>query len=98
MPFFVAPDYTRPQAFRQFETEAFEDSAVNVVYIPDGCEDIGEYAFKNSKALRQIRLPENCRVARTAFEGCTSLIAVYAPAGGTVESWCREAGIPFAAE
>ena len=34
----------------------------------------------------------------TAFTGCTGLIAVYAPAGGTTEAWCMRVDIPFVGE
>lgn len=42
-----------------------------------------------------IRLPKNCTIDGTAFSGCTSLIAIYAPAGGTTETWANGNGIPF---
>ena len=48
--------------------------------------------------LTQIRLPKNCAISDTAFTGCTGLIAVYAPAGGTTEAWCIRADIPFVGE
>ena len=68
------------------------------VTVSEGITAIGANAFRNCAGLTQIRLPKNCAISDTAFTGCTSLIAVYAPAGGTTEAWCIRADIPFAGE
>ena len=44
------------------------------------------------------RLPENCHIDDSAFDGCGT-VYVFAPAGGTTDSWCDEhTGIVFVAE
>ena len=98
VPVFGTPDFTLPAGAERIEEEAFEGSAMQVVYVPDGCGFIGENAFKDCASLRQIRLPMDCEIDAAAFTGCTALIAVYAPAGGTVQSWCEQADILFIAE
>lgn len=98
VPVFGTPDFTLPAGVERIEEEAFEGLAMQVVYVPDGCGFIGENAFKDCASLRQIRLPMDCEIDAAAFTGCTALIAVYAPAGGTVQSWCEQADILFIAE
>ena len=68
------------------------------VSVSEGITAIGENAFRNCTGLTQIRLPKNCAISGTAFSGCTALLAVYAPAGGTTEAWCAQAKIPFVGE
>ena len=88
-----------PAALERIEESAFEGNpAMHVVYVPDTCTAIGANAFKDCTGLTQIRLPKNCTIDGTAFSGCTGLIAIYAPAGGTTETWANGSGIPFAAE
>jgi hypothetical protein len=58
------------------------------VYIPDTCTAIGAGAFKDCAKLTQIRLPKNCELDDTIFDGCGK-VYVFAPAGGTTESWCE---------
>ena len=36
----------------------------------------------------QIRLPKNCEIGDGVFDGCGK-VYVFAPAGGTTESWCQ---------
>ena len=39
-----------------------------------------------------------CDIADGAFDGCTALTTVTAPAGGTAEKWAKENGCTFIAE
>ena len=99
VPAFGPASFTLPAAIKTIEESAFEGNpAMCVVYVPDSCTAIGANAFKSCTGLTQIRLPKNCAIDDTAFSGCTSLIAVYAPAGGTTESWANGRGIEFVAE
>ncbi len=79
--------YVLPENIQVIESEAFENSALQVLVVPGGCLSIQDGAFRNCKQLREIWLPKNCSVDPFAFEGCSSLSAVYAPAGGTSEAW-----------
>lgn len=94
-PSFGSVDFTLPAALQAVGEEAFEGMKAGVVSVPDTCAAIGVYAFRNCRSLIQIRLPKDCEIADTAFAGCTSLVAIFAPAGGTTETWAKEHGIPF---
>lgn len=99
IPSFGPANFTLPAAIRTIEESAFEgNTAIGIVYVPDTCTGIGANAFKNCAGLTQIRLPQNCVIDDTAFDGCTDLIAVFAPAGGTTAAWCAGHNITFAAE
>ena len=91
-------DFVLPDFIQIIEDNAFEGAKMSAVYVPDGCEAIGAEAFKNCTSLTQIRLPRFCDIDSSAFTGCGTLY-VFAPAGGTTESWCQNrAGIVFIAE
>ena len=98
VPVYSTPDFTLPASIQEIEANAFEGAAMTVVYISDSCTSIGVGAFKNCKNLTQIRLPKNCAIDASAFAGCTSLTTVFAPAGGTTETWCGRANIQFVPE
>lgn len=53
-------------------------------------------AFKGCTGLTQITLPKDCDIRDSAFNGCTSLHVIFAPAGGATEQWARDHGVPFA--
>ena len=87
-PVYDEPDFTLPGAIRTIEDNAFEGGAMSIVYIPDPCTAIGAGAFKDCAKLTQIRLPKNCEIGDGVFDGCGK-VYVFAPAGGTTESWCQ---------
>ena len=99
IPVFGPASFTLPASIKTIEESAFEgNTAIGIVYVPDTCTAIGANAFKDCTGLTQIRLPKNCTINGTAFTGCTGLIAVFAPAGGTTETWCASHNITFVAE
>ena len=67
-------------------------------YVPDTVSAIGARAFADCTNLSQLRLPKDCDIAEGAFDGCTALTTVTAPAGGTAEKWAKENGCTFIAE
>ena len=67
-------------------------------YVPDTVSAIGARAFADCTNLSQLRLPKDCDIAEGAFDGCTALTTVTAPAGGTAEQWAKENGYTFIAE
>ncbi len=88
-----------PSGIKTIEASTFEgNSAISVAYVPDSCTFIGAKAFKDCTGLRLIRLPKNCAIDDSAFNGCTGLIAIYGPTGGTTKTWADRNNIPFAAE
>lgn len=55
--------------------------AIEQVHLPDGLQDIGDYAFANCPKLRKVRFPESLRrIGMCAFRG-TRLEEVHLPAG-----------------
>ena len=87
-PVYGEPDFTLPGAIKTIEANAFEGGAMRIVYVPDSCTAIGAGSFKDCANLTQIRIPKNCELDDTIFDGCGK-VYVFAPAGGTTESWCR---------
>ena len=94
---FGTPDFVLPANLVSVEANAFEGADMTTVYIPDTCTSLGAEAFKSCGKLTQIRLPKDCAIGDGAFDGCTGL-TVFAPAGGTTQSWCGQENIPFTAE
>jgi hypothetical protein len=98
-PVFGLATFTLPAAIKTVEAGAFEGNpAISAVYVPDTCTSIGANAFKDCTGLRQIRLPKNCAIDDSAFDSCTGLISIFAPAGGTTKTWADKNKIPFVAE
>ena len=86
-----------PAALRSIEESAFEGMTLLHVVDAGSVTAIGKWAFKDT-GLTQIKLPQNCFIDADAFTGCGT-VYVFAPAGGTTESWCRSrTGIVFVAE
>ena len=96
-PAYGDPDFILPARLTGIGDNAFEgDTSINIVYVSDGCDSIGAEAFKGCTGLTQIRLPKDCTISDSAFDDCTALLAIYAPAGGTTQTWAAENSIPFA--
>ena len=96
-PIFATPDFTMPAALRSIEESAFEGMTLMHVVDAGSVSSVGKWAFKDT-GLTQIKLPQNCFIDADAFTGCGT-VYVFAPAGGTTESWCRSrTGIVFVAE
>ena len=81
------PDFILPADIETIKESAFENSAMTIAYIPDGCRTISAYAFRNCKKLTQIRIPAGCTIADTAFYGCNE-IYIFGKAGSSAESFC----------
>ena len=95
---FGTPDFTLPDDIKAVEQSAFEGIAASVVYIPDGCETIGAYAFKDCKSLRQIRIPAGCVIEESAFDGCEH-VTIFGVPGSSAEQYCESHdNCEFAAE
>ena len=85
---FGTPDFTLPADITLIEEYAFEGIDAHIVYIPDGCTEIGTYAFKDCANLRQIRIPEGCAIGEFAFYGCEHVYVFSVPGGGAAQ-YCR---------
>ena len=69
-PAFSSAEFTLPDDLTRAEENAFEGIKAVSVYVPDSCEEIGAYAFKDCTSLLRIRLPQNCDIDGSAFDGC----------------------------
>lgn len=60
-----------PSSLKVIGSYSFDQCSIESIYLQEGLDSIGEYAFKNSK-LKKIELPTSTRViANGAFSGCT---------------------------
>ncbi len=70
-----------PNTLRRISRGAFRNIDIGDLYIPEGVEEIGDYAFFGCKKLKTIRFAKKCRlkkIGRGAFAN-TSLINVTIP-------------------
>ena len=68
--------------------EAFKDSAVEEVILPEGITDINYSTFENCASLKKITLPEGLReIGFHAFKDCTSLRRINLPEGLVEIGW-----------
>lgn len=85
---FADPDFTLPAAMTTVEAEAFEGIAASAVYIPDTCDYIDDYAFRNCPNLTMIRIPADCGIGWKVFEGCP-WVYVFGTPGSDAERYCE---------
>lgn len=69
-----------PSTLISIDTEAFCDSRLQEVYLPDGVISIGEKAFRSSNQLKRLRIPNTVgEIYESSFENCPSLEEVDVP-------------------
>ncbi len=86
---FGTPDFVLPSSISIVKESAFEGSGVKVVYIPDSCGEISNYAFKDCSNLVQIRIPTNCLIGEFTFDGCEN-VYVFSTKGSYAEQYCTD--------
>ncbi|MBQ1531313.1 MAG: Ig-like domain-containing protein [Solobacterium sp.] len=70
-----------PTFVRKIRNNAFEDTGLQSIVIPDSVEEIEEYAFKNCRDLVNVTLSKNLKTLPSGlFSGCTSLEEIELPA------------------
>lgn len=63
---------------------------MRVAFIPDGCSEIGDYAFKDCTRLEQIRIPASVtEIGTDIFSGC-STVYVFGAGDSAAETYCTE--------
>lgn len=78
----VCTSLTLPYTVKRIGRGAFRNTEIEDLYIPEGVEEINDYAFFGCKKLKSIRFAKKCklrRIGRGAFAG-TSLESVVIPA------------------
>ena len=83
---FGEPGIILPGQLKEIEEYAFVGIIAKVIYIHDGCESIGDYAFANS-SITKIRLPANCEISESAFDGCSDVV-IYSSVSSNAEKFC----------
>ncbi len=78
-----------PEGTTAIDENAFEGDTSIVAVDAHNCTVIKAGAFKNCTGLRQIRLPQNCAIDETAFDGCGT-VCILAPAGGSAQEYCQD--------
>ena len=88
MPEFGDPDFAMPEDLAVVEESAFEGVTSVTVVDAHSCASIGQDAFKGT-GLKKIRLPKDCAISDAAFDE-DGLVYIFAPSGGTTQSYCAE--------
>ena len=63
-----------PELLTILEDESFENIACEAILIPQNCASVGNYAFRNCKMLKYVRVPISIEIASDAFEGCGNVV------------------------
>ena len=88
VPVFGTPDFTLPAGLKSIEANAFEGAAMTVAVIPNGCESIGAYAFKDCTKLTQIFIPASVTsIDPSAFSNCGQ-VYVYGASPSAATTFC----------
>lgn len=70
----VDADVTLKQGTTVIADYAFENSYIETISLPDTIKTIGEYAFHDSKSLKEIYIPASVNyIGEHAFAGCSNL-------------------------
>jgi len=86
---------TLPADLDAVADEAFLGTAEEAILVPEGCTAICEKAFASSDTLTAVIFTaKDAEIAANALEGSENAVVI-APAGGTVELWANENGVPF---
>ena len=92
-------DMILPAGISEIAALSFRGTAVETVYIPDGCLRIGVYAFAECGALKQIRIPESAAyIAPDALLDCGLGTLIVGTPGSAAQSFAAVAGLAFEAE
>ena len=84
-----------PSAVKCIEDEAFENSAAEIVILPDGCTQIGARAFAENSRLTSVYMPDSVTViAGDAFESCAAVTFV-CESENDAAAYAADHGIPY---
>ena len=86
---------TLPSNLVTIEAEAFRGDRIHQVIIPDGAEEIKEYAFADNDYLYFVSIPDSVReIAENAFYNDPNL-CIICNDGSYAEQWAIDNGIEF---
>ena len=86
---------TLPKGLKAIEEEAFMGVPAEIIVVPEGCVEIGKWAFKDCKALHKIYISASTKYIDTdAFAGCANL-TIYAPKDSNAIRMAVNQNIPY---
>lgn len=85
-----------PAGLAILEDEAFADSGVTHVIVPEGCLSLGAGAFANQQQPLILELPESLTsIGEGALQNCPHALII-APAGSYALQWTQANGVVYA--
>jgi hypothetical protein len=87
VPPFASPDFILPKNMKAIGENMFENNTALTTVDAANCQTVGAEAFKDCTGLEQVRLPKDCQISDSAFDGCGTVF-IFAPAGGSTELFC----------
>lgn len=89
--------FVLPSETKTVETEAFVNTAVEEVVLPEGVEVIGDGAFSNCSALVLVQIPDSVtEISPNAFDGINKYImTILCGEGSTAHLYAQETGMEF---
>lgn len=84
-----------PSSLNLIEEEAFAETNLKTISLPDNISCIGDYAFADIDSLETIIIPNKVTyIGKNTFKGSNQLI-VLGTTKSYVNAWTEKAGIPF---
>ena len=84
-----------PEGLTEICDEAYMNTAVEIVRLPENCVKIGARAFANCARLWRIEIPAmNIEIADDAFADSPNVV-IYAPAGSAAQIYAEAHGIAY---
>lgn len=84
-----------PASLKEIGEESFENTAVEIIIIPDGARIIDERAFADNESLKFAYIPESvASICESAFDNNTYL-TIIAEKGSYAQTWAENHNIAF---
>ncbi len=73
-----------PNTVKKVDNNAFKDSDIETIKLPESLEEISEYAFSGCSSITNISIPDGVKkIGKNAFENCSQLKSITIPSGIT---------------
>ena len=85
---------TLPAHIQTVDAEAFVSTGAQWIVLPEGCQQIGDYAFAHCSNLCRISIPQSIvSIGDHAFDGCKAVLILTQP-GSYADAYATEHGMP----